>query len=189
MPDKLTSKITRRDFLKKAGRGGIIAGGTAIGIGTVPETPQSLGTSDCLTQHQQKTMECIADTVVPPTLELEDGEWKWKPGAVKAGAWELIKDPFYEVRPFIPSITWDIDCFCYLRYRKRFIDLDCEDREEALLDREVRGGPWGILSPAYRMTINVAKIAFFGGVINRVGTDYVGFPYEWWEKPLENEGG
>jgi hypothetical protein len=177
MPDKLRSKITRRDFLREARRGGIIAGGTAIGVSSLPKTARSWDTSDCFMEHQKKTMECIADTAVPPTLELETGEWKWKPGAVKAGAWELIKDPYYEVSRLIPYITWDIDCFCYLRYRKRFIDLGYEDREEVLLDREVRGGPWGILAPAYRMTINVAKIAFFGGVINRVGTDYIGFKY------------
>ncbi len=59
----------------------------------------------------------------------------------------------------------------------RFIDLDYEEREQVLLNREVHGGPGGTLAPAYRMTINVAKIAFFGGVINRVGTDYVGFTY------------
>lgn len=100
-----------------------------------------------------------------------------------------MKDPFYEISHFIPYITWDIDSFCYLRYGKRFIDLEYEDREEVLLDREVRGGPWGTLAPVYRMTIIVAKIAFFGGVINRVGTDYVEFPYEWWEEPSGNEGG
>lgn len=177
MLEKLIEEITRRDFLKKAGRDGIIVGGTAIGVTSLPKVARSWDTSDCFTEHQKKTMECIADTAVPPTLELENGEWKWKPGAVKAGAWELMKDPYYEVSRLIPYITWDIDFFCCLRYRKRFIDLDYEDREEVLLNREVRGGPWGILAPAYRMTINVAKIAFFGGVINRVGTDYIGFKY------------
>lgn len=177
MLENLDKKITRRDFLKKVGKGGIIIGGTAMGIGALPEVAQSWGTSDYFTVHQKKTMECIADTAVPPTFE----EGKWKPGAVEAGAWELIKDPFYEVSYFIPYITWDIDIFCYLRYGMRFIDMDYEKREQVLLDREVRGGLFGTLAPAYQMTINVAKIAFFGGVINRVGTDYIGFPYEWWK--------
>lgn len=181
MLEKLIKKITRRDFLKKTGKGGIIIGGAAMGIGALPKAAQSWITSDCFTAHQKKTIECIADTAVPPT---SDG-----PGAIDARAWELIKDPFYEVSRFIPYITWDIDTFCYRRYRMRFVDLDYEEREQVLLDREVRGGPWGTLAPAYRMTINVAKIAFFGGVINRVGTDYVGFPYEWWREPLKKERG
>ena len=183
MPDKLRSKITRRDFLREAGRGGIIVGGAAIGVTSLPKAARSWDTSDCFTEHQKKTMECIADTAVPPTDD-DDG-----PGASDAYAWKLMKDPFYEISHLIPYITLDIDSFCYLRYRKRLIDLDYDDREEVLLDREVRGGPWGTLAPAYRMTIIVAKIAFFGGIINRVGTDYVGFPYEWWEEPPENEGG
>ena len=171
MLEKLIEKITRRDFLKKAGRGGIIVGGTAIGVSCPPKAVRSWGTSDCFTEHQKKTMECFADTAVPPT-EDDDG-----PGASDAYAWELMKDPFYEISHFIPYITWDIDSFCYLRYGKMFIDLEYEDREEVLLDREVRGGPWEILAPAYRVAINVAKIAFFGGVINRVGTDYIDFKY------------
>jgi hypothetical protein len=177
MLEKLNKKITRRDLLKKAGRGGIIIGGTAIGVGSLPKAAQSQGALGAyFTAHQKETMESIADTAVPPTFE----EGEWKPGAVDAGAWKLLKDPFYEVNRFIPYITWDIDIFCYFRYGKRFIDLDYEEREQVLLDREVHGGPLGILAPAYRMTINVAKIAFYGGVINRVGTDYVGFEYEWW---------
>lgn len=178
MMEKLNKKITRRDFLKRAGKGGIIIGGATMGIGALPEAAQSWGTSDAyFTAHEKETMECIADTVVPPTFE----ENEWKPGAVDAGAWELIKDPFYGVNRFIPRITWDIDIFCYFRYGMRFIDLDYEEREQVLLDREIRGGLFRTLAPVYRMSINVAKIAFFGGVINRVGTDYVGFPYEWWE--------
>lgn len=180
MAEKPNRELTRRNFLKKAGRGGIIIGGAATVIGTPPVAAQSWGTSDAyFTAHQRETMECIADTVVPVTFE--GGEWN--PGAVEAGAWELMKDPFYEVSRFIPFITWDIDIFCYLRYGKGFIDLDYEEREKVLLNREVCGGPFGILAPAYRMTIKVAKMAFFGGVINRAGTDYVGFPYEWWENP------
>lgn len=178
MLEKLKKKITRRDFLRKAARGGVVIGGAAAGIGALPKEARSWGTlNGCFTPHQKETVECIADTAVPPTIE--DGEPK--PGAIDAGAWKLIKDPFYEVSRFIPYITWDIDRFCYSRYGKRFIDLDYEERERVLLDREVRGGPFRTLAPAYRMTINVAKIAFFGGVINRVGTDYVGFPYEWWK--------
>jgi len=170
MSQMTTKKITRRDFMRKAGRGGIII----AGIGSLPGVARS---SDAdFTAHQKETMECIADTAVPPTFE----EDEWKPGAAEARAWELMNDPFYEVSRFIPYITWDIDIFCYLRYGMRFVDLDYDKREQVLLDREVRGGPGGTLAPAYRMTINIAKIAFFGGVINRVGTDYVGFTYEWW---------
>lgn len=81
MPDELTSNITRRDFLKKAGRGGIIVGGTAIGVTSLPKAARSWGTPDCFTEHQEKTMECIADTAVPPTVD-DDG-----PGASDAYAW------------------------------------------------------------------------------------------------------
>lgn len=167
MSVKPTKKITRRDFIRKAGKGGIII----AGLGVLPRAARSSGAD--FTAHQKETMECIADTAVPPTFE----EGEWKPGAVEARAWKLMKDPFYEVSRFLPYITWDIDIFCYLRYGMRFIDLDYEKRERVLLDREIRGGLGGTLAPAYRMTINVAKIAFFGGVINRVGTDYVGFTY------------
>ena len=92
MPDKLRSKITRRDFLREARRGGIIAGGTAIGVSSLPKTARSWDTSDCFTEHQKKTMECIADTAVPPTDD-DDG-----PGASDAYAWKLMKDPFYTLR-------------------------------------------------------------------------------------------
>lgn len=183
MLENLNKRITRRDFLKKARKGGIILGGTAAGMGVLLGRAPSWGASDSyFTTHQRETMESIADTAVPPTFELEDGQWKRKPGAVDAGAWELITDPFYEVSSSIPYITWDIDSFCYSKYGKRFIDLDYEDREQVLVDREVHGGFLGILAPAYQMTINVAKIAFFGGIINRVGTDYIGFKYEWWKE-------
>lgn len=98
MVEKLNKEITRRDLLKKAGKGGIIIGGAAIGVGSLPKAAQSWGTLDAyFTAHQKETMESIADTAVPPTVEVD----KWKPGAVDAGAWELIKDPFYKVSRFM----------------------------------------------------------------------------------------
>jgi len=75
MLEKLIEKITRRDFLKKAGRGGIIVGGTAIGVSSPPKAARSWGTADCFTEHQKKTMECILSGLEAGEMARSFYEW------------------------------------------------------------------------------------------------------------------
>lgn len=154
------SQVDRRELLKILG---------LVPVATIlPGCMAWMRPRNCISYnfslHQEETMKALADTVIP-----YDGE----PGAVEAGAWQVLKDPFYGVNPWIAEIVSDADWAAQLRYHtKNFKSCDLAQRTVILEDLEKNS----LYKVVYGGVIAFSKLAFFGGLINQVGFDYIGFP-------------
>ena len=170
--EKQGKGLTRRGFLRSgAAHTGVVVLGSTTGLAllarpargaawmlpdTTPETP---------TSHQMATLAKIADTVIPNT----DG-----PGAAEAGAATVMADPFYGMNPYISEVVSDIDAACYWLFFNfdDFKNVSLAERTAILEERLDES----LYSDAYEGMILLAKLAFFGGVINTVGYTYMGYP-------------
>jgi len=164
--------LTRRGFLKSgAAQAGVAVVGSATGLAVLsrpargaawmlPDT--SVETPD---SHEMATLAKIADTVIPNT----DG-----PGAAEAGAANVMADPFYGMNPYISEVVSDIDAACFWLFFNfdDFKNVSLSERTAILEERLDES----LYSDAYEGMILLAKLAFFGGVINTVGYTYMGYP-------------
>jgi hypothetical protein len=122
-------------------------------------------------QHELDTIAAIADTFLPG----DDGT----PGAHEVNALATIVDPAYGLAPYIAEVVSDLDQWCLTTFTLRtFVALSPNERERAL---EQRMGLHGKLieswyRPAYEGILALTKLAFFGGLANKLGTSYVAFP-------------
>lgn len=121
--------------------------------------------------HQLATIDAIAATFIPSS----DGS----PGALEAGAREVILDPSHPVAGYLSELVSDLDDWCFVRHgARRFVELSPARREQALEERMGLHGrliqSWYL--PVYEGVLALTKLAFFGGLTRRVGTTFVGFP-------------
>jgi hypothetical protein len=123
-----------------------------------------IGSSD----SARDTMKAFADTIIPGPYSDPEGSV----GGVESGGVEILYDPDYGLRPFIGLLSGSLNLTSYIWYRKSFQDLDAVQRTELVLFNDSRPGT-GFL---YEQAENLVKLAFYGGIINDVGTDYISFP-------------
>jgi hypothetical protein len=121
-------------------------------------------------EHERKTLAAIADTFLPG----DDGT----PGAHEVNALATIVDPAYGLNPYISEVVSDLDQWCLATKLKGFIGLSRAEREKAL---EQRMGLHGTLIkslylPAYEGILALTKLAYFGALQNKLGTNYLAFP-------------
>lgn len=154
--------VRRRSFLT----GGIT--GTAL-VACRPWTRPDTG-REKPNEHQLATLAAIAETFVPGG----DGA----PSAHDVRAVQTIVDPAYGVNPYISEVVSDLDDWCTVQHGGLFFELTPEDRIVALeermglRDRFVQSA----YLPVYEGILALTKLAFFGGLANPLGTNYVGFP-------------
>jgi len=121
-------------------------------------------------EHELKTLAAIADTFLPG----DDGT----PGAHEVNALATIVDPAYGLTPYISEVVSDLDEWCLATRHLGFIGLSRADRELALEQRMgLRGKPiesWYL--PVYEGILALTKLAYFGGLSNKLGTNYLAFP-------------
>jgi hypothetical protein len=100
------------------------------------------------------------------------------PGATEVNAVGVIVDPAYGVNPYISEVVADLDGWCLVAHHGLFVQLSPELREVALEQRMgLRGGEiQSLYLPVYEGVLALTKLAFFGALSNRAGTNYVGFP-------------
>lgn len=172
--------LSRRAFFRrtaKSAAGGVTVLGSLAGVAalrgkahasawmlpdTTPETPSS---------HEISTLKAMADTFIP--------NWDGDPGGNEADAFTTINDPHYGVNPYISELVSDLDDWCWWTYWwSDFDELDHTDRNSALEERMGYHGStiesW--YKDAYEGVLALTKMAYFGGLQNSVGTNYVGFP-------------
>jgi len=120
--------------------------------------------------HELKTIAAIADTFLPG----DDGT----PGAHEADALTTIIDPAYGVAPYISEVVSDLDEWCLATKHRGFIGLSRADRERALEQRMGLSGKairsWYVA--VYEGILALTKLAYFGGLQTRLGTNYLAFP-------------
>ncbi len=129
---------------------------------TTPETSN---------QHQIDTITAMADTFIP--------NWDGSPGAIEAGAFTTINDPFYGLNPYISEVVSDVDDWCWWNYVwVNFLALNHNQRTQVLEDRMGYNGSviqsW--YKDAYEGILALTKLNYFGGYVNSVGTNYINYP-------------
>ncbi len=165
--DKMKEKgISRRNFLK-----GITAlGGFSIvgisGLELWPDTAEAFQAEEW--NIRVETMRAFADTIIPgPNSDPEDSV-----GGVEAGALEVLHDPVYGFEPFIGLLSMSLNLTGLWWYGKLFKDLDIRQRTAIVLFKDDNA----LIKLIYQQAENLVKLAFYGAIINNLGTDYISFP-------------
>ncbi len=119
-------------------------------------------------QTEEETMKAFADTIIPGPASDPEGSV----GGVEAGVLEVFYDPYYGLRPFIPLLASGLNLTSLSQYRKPFKDLNLSQRTEIMLGKDDRSP----IKPIYEHAELLVALAFYGGIINMVGYDYISFP-------------
>jgi hypothetical protein len=117
---------------------------------------------------EEETMEAFADTIIPGPISDPEGSV----GGVEAGALEVLYDPYYGLRSFIGVLTRNLNRTSLWWYRKLFKDLDVRQRTRIVLFKD----NYSLIKPVYEQAELLVKLAFYGAIINDVGTEYISFP-------------
>lgn len=158
--------ISRRNFLK-----GItvfytsgVAGVLNLELwGDTAETADAMGV-----RIREKTMKTFADTIIPGPNSDPEGSV----GGVEAGALEVIYDPYYGLTPFIRMLARNLNLTSLWWYGKLFKDLNLRQRSAIVLFKDDKA----LIKLIYQQAENLVKLAFYGAIINNLGTDYISFP-------------
>ena len=114
---------------------------------------------------KNKTLLALIETIVPGKTTDPDNE----PGALEAGAVDLLEENHFDIKRYIPYVTFGLNSAAKMRHCKKFEKLDREQRESILRNMELK-------LPYITLFIRYIKIPFFGGDYNRIGLDYFSYP-------------
>jgi hypothetical protein len=144
--------------------------GSATSLAACKSWLRPSGKPEAHDEHDLKTIAAIADTFLPG----DDGT----PGAHEANALATIVDPAYGLAPYVSEVVSDLDEWCLATKHKGFIGLDRADRELVLEQRMgLRGKPIkSLYLPVYEGILQLAKLAYFGALTTKLGTNYLAFP-------------
>jgi hypothetical protein len=152
--------VSRRDFLRDIA---VFWASSIVGVSGLELWANAEEPVDA-----EGTMAAFADTIIPgPTSDPEGTV-----GGVEAGALEVLYNPDYGLKPFIATLVTDLNGTSLKWYRKLFKDLDLAQRTEIVLFK-YNNSP---LKSIYELAGTLVKLAFYGAIINDVGTDYISFP-------------
>lgn len=168
--------LSRRSFLKRGGGVavlGTVAGTQMLSRGTaaaaawmLPDTAQEYPDAG-----QLATMTAIADTIVP--------NWDGAPGAIESEAIQTLNDPYYGINPYISELVSDINDWAasFWVYGRSFLGLSNSERDDCIAERlGYDTWPSSLYKDAYLGCIALTKLNYFGGLVNSVGMNYIGFP-------------
>ena len=113
----------------------------------------------------QHVVAAIIDTVVPGAETDPSGA----PGALEAGALNLIYDRFYPALDYLDSVIFLVERTAIQEFSASFEDLDLEQRQQVLLAAQET-------LPFLRHLYRFIKSVFFADLHGGVGSDYVDFP-------------
>lgn len=152
--------VSRRDFLKDIT---VLCASSVVGISGLELLAHATEPV-----YPEETMEAFADTIIPgPTSDPEGSV-----GGVEAGALEVLYDPYYRLKPFISTLAIDLNQTSLKWYSKLFKHLDLSKRTEIVLFKDDNSQ----IKSVYELAELLVKVAFYGAIINSVGTDYISFP-------------
>jgi hypothetical protein len=159
-------EVSRRNFLKGMT---VIVGSGAAGISDLAfctGTAQAEDATD--TCIREKTIIAFADTIIPgPNADPEGSA-----GGIEAGALDVLHDPVYGFVPFFGLLSMSLNLTSLRWYGRLFKDLDLGQRTAIVLFKDNNA----IIKLIYQQAENLVKLAFYGAIINNLGTDYISFP-------------
>lgn len=158
--------ISRRDFLKDTT---VFFASSAAGLSGTMLPPRGLenflaGAADI----EQATMAAFTDTIIPGPASDPEGSV----GGVEASALEVLYDPYYGLKPFIGIVHLDLNLTSLWMYKRLFKALDLSRRTKIVLLKESKSRVRYI----YELAELLVKLAFYGAIVNDIGTDYISFP-------------
>jgi len=166
--DQEPSVPSRRVFFKQAAGGGVALLGASAATSLLAGCPSD-DPNSWLDSNRRDTLNALADTALPN----ENGD-----GGREARGLELIFDPYYESNGWIDEMMDEIDYY----YGSNFKNGSLSYRTSALNYLTTYNDPWyasdsdGKYRTMFQGAILLTKLAWFGGVITNVGTNYLGFP-------------
>lgn len=173
LPDLLAggfAALDRRAFLATAGRCGFwalvasVAGPRGVSLAASPRTPTP-GFPVEGVSAEARTVAAVIETIVPGAATDAEGG----PGALEAGALNLVYDAFYPVRPYLAPMVALLDAQARQRHGAPFAELAAPERE-ALLASVQETLPF--LRHAWRFVRGV----FFADLHDATGSTWLGFP-------------
>lgn len=153
--------VSRRGFLKGIT---IVCASSVAGISGAELWSDEAEAGDI----EEETMEAFADTIIPGPISDPEGSV----GGVEACALEVLYDPYYGLRPFIGILARNLNRTSLWWYCRLFKDLDLRQRTEIVLFKDNNS----LIKPVYEQAELLVKLAFYGAIVNDVGTDYISFP-------------
>jgi len=144
--------ITRRRFLAvtiKAGALGAISGPILIGHADASEFEAYEGLEG---------MAALVDTVLPGC----GSDPQRLPGALEAGALELINDPYFGVEQYLSLLRMSVNLSSFFRYFRRFASLNLEQRTKVVATLER-------LVPEINLFFKFVRLAYYSAPRSDVG--------------------
>jgi subtilisin-like proprotein convertase family protein len=172
---KNPSVLTRRRFL--TGSGGVAVLGTVAGSNLLSRTARAAAwmmpdtSPESPSASQLSTMRALADAILP--------NWDGSPGALESEAIQTLNDPYYGINPYISELVSDVNDWAatFWVYGRSFTSLDHGEKDECIAERlGYDSWPASLYKDAYLGVIALTKLNYFGGLVNSVGTNYIGFP-------------
>lgn len=114
---------------------------------------------------KNKTLLALIETIIPG--KLTDPEQI--SGSMEAGALDLLEENHFDVKKYIPYLTYGLNAAARIKHGNKFEKLNREQREAILRKMELQ-------LPYISLFIRYIKSPFFSGDFNNVGLDYLSYP-------------
>ena len=159
-----SNNYSRREFIVRIGKYSLVL---ALPLPACGGKEKAESAPACLAAmtHNEKTFSALADTIVPGSETDPSGA----PGAVEACALNVIYDdtmPIVEVATMLVGL---LDGSARDLYQRDFVDLNLEERTQAVVESEKR-------LPLLAWFLRLIRAAFYVGYLNDVGLKYLGYP-------------
>lgn len=174
--DPITRELTRRRFL---GAGALTLTQalalTRAAAAAVPRSAPALVPTDAAVRA---SIAAYVDTIVPGPAGGGDSA----PGAIEAGALDVVYDPAYGANAVLPWLHEDLQLSAQQMLGRAFaLDVPYADRERVVVERMKSTGRYGAQGDApsilfYAGVAIIAYVAYYGTARSTTGPQYIGFP-------------
>ena len=169
-----TTAVDRRTFLVRAGStslGSLAFLVTGPAMGARPDYPGGFtrgltpGFAVAPIGDEHEIIATMVDTILPGKATDPDGS----PGALEAGALNLMYDSFYPARPYVPTIVQMLESLSQDNHGVPFVELSQDEREEVLLSAQE-------IVPFLRHAYRFVRSVYYAGLHDGTGLHELDFP-------------
>jgi len=159
-----SNNYSRREFIVRIGKYSLVLALPLPACGSKEKTESAPACLAALT-HNEKTFSALADTIVPGSETDPSGG----PGAVESCALNVIYDDKMPIAEVATMLVGLLDGAARDLYQRDFVDLNLEERTQAVLESEKR-------LPLLSWFLKLIRAAFYVGYLSDVGLKYLGYP-------------
>jgi len=159
-----SNNYSRREFIVRIGKYSLVLALPLPACGSKEKTESAPACLAALT-HNEKTFSALADTIVPGSETDPSGG----PGAIESCALNVIYDDKMPIAEVATMLVGLLDGAARDLYQRDFVDLNLEERTQAVLESEKR-------LPLLSWFLKLIRAAFYVGYLSDVGLKYLGYP-------------